>query len=68
MQGDQAEADTRVAQATAEKRRAEAVAQEQAMKARVAENRAHVVLAEAEIPKAIATAFREGKLHSNNAE
>ena len=68
LQGDQAEADTRVAQATAEKRRAEAVAQEQAMKARVAENRAHVVLAEAEIPKAIATAFREGKLHSNNAE
>lgn len=63
LQADQAEADTRVARAKAEVRRAEAVAREQAMKAKVAENRAQVVLAEAEVPKAIANAFREGKLH-----
>jgi uncharacterized protein YqfA (UPF0365 family) len=60
LQADQAEADTRVARARAEQRRAEAIAQEQAMKARVAENRARVVLAEAEVPKAMAYAFRAG--------
>lgn len=62
LQADQAEADKRVAQAKAEERRAMAVAQEQEMKARVQEMRAKVVEAEAEIPKAIAQAFREGKL------
>ena len=41
---------------------AEAVAQEQVMRAKVEENRAKVVLAEAEIPLAIAQAFRDGKL------
>jgi uncharacterized protein YqfA (UPF0365 family) len=68
LQADQAEADTRVAQATAERRRAEAVAQEQAMKAKVAENRAHVVLAEAEVPRAMAAAFREGRFYANGPE
>lgn len=63
LQADQAEADTRVARAKAEQRRAEAVAQEQAMKARVAQNRSQLVLAEAEIPKAMAHAFRDGNLH-----
>jgi uncharacterized protein YqfA (UPF0365 family) len=58
----QAEADKQIAQALAEKRRALAVAQEQEMAAEVRKNRAAVVLAEAEIPKAIALAFREGKL------
>lgn len=62
LQADQAEADKRVAQAKAEERRALAVAIEQEMSARVMENRAKVVLAEAEIPKAIAQAFREGNL------
>jgi len=62
LQGAQAEADKRVAQAEAEKRRAMAVAREQEMIALVAENRAKVVLAEAEIPKAISQAFREGNL------
>jgi uncharacterized protein YqfA (UPF0365 family) len=38
------------------------VAREQEMSALVQENRAKVVLAEAEVPLAIATAFREGKL------
>jgi uncharacterized protein YqfA (UPF0365 family) len=62
LQADQAGADLRVAQARAERTRAEAVAQEQVMRALVEENRAKVVLSEAEIPLAIAQAFREGKL------
>ncbi len=62
LQADQAEADTRVARARAEQRRAEAIAQEQAMKATVAANRSRVVLAEAEVPKAMADAFRAGNL------
>lgn len=39
-----------------------AVAREQEMKALVQENRAKVVLAEAEIPRAISEAFRGGNL------
>lgn len=62
LQTDQAEADLKVAQAKAETRRALAVAQEQEMKARTQEMRAKVVEAESEVPKAIAQAFREGKL------
>jgi len=62
LQIDQAEADRRIAQARAEQRRAMAVAREQEMKAYTQEMRAKVVEAEAEIPKAIAQAFREGKL------
>ncbi|QVL54930.1 MAG: flotillin-like protein FloA [Simkaniaceae bacterium] len=52
---DRALSDKEVAQAKAEERRAMAVAEEQ-------ENRAKVVLAEAEIPKAIASAFQSGNL------
>jgi uncharacterized protein YqfA (UPF0365 family) len=62
LQADQASADLRVAQARAERRRAEAVALEQEMRAKVEENRAKVVLAEAEVPLAISQAFREGRL------
>jgi uncharacterized protein YqfA (UPF0365 family) len=62
LQADQAEADTRKAQALAEQRRANAIAREQEMKAEVAANRAHVFLAEAEVPMAMANAFREGNL------
>lgn len=62
LQADQAAADLRVAQANAEKRRALAVALEQEMRAKVEENRAHVVLAEAEVPRAIAQSIREGKM------
>ncbi len=62
LQADQAAADLRVAQAHAEKRRALAVALEQEMKAAVEENRAKVVLAEAEIPLAISAAFRAGHM------
>lgn len=62
LQADQAEADKRRFQAEAEKRRAAARAREQEMVALVQENRAKVVLAEAEIPRAIAEAFRKGNL------
>lgn len=62
LQADQAEADKKVAQAKAEERRAMAIAEEQEMKARIQENRAEVVKAEAEIPKAMAEAFRKGTL------
>ncbi|MEM7168484.1 MAG: flotillin-like protein FloA [Planctomycetota bacterium] len=62
LQAEQAEADKRVAQAMAEKKRALAVAQEQENIAEVAGNRAKVVLAEAEIPLAIAAAFNNGNL------
>jgi uncharacterized protein YqfA (UPF0365 family) len=63
-QVDQAEADTRVARARAEQRRSIAIAREQEMKAKVAENRAHVLLAEAEVPLAMAEAFKKGNLTS----
>jgi uncharacterized protein YqfA (UPF0365 family) len=62
LQALQAEADTRVARAKAEERRAFAVAAEQEMIATVQENRAKVVSAEAEVPLAIADAFRKGNL------
>jgi uncharacterized protein YqfA (UPF0365 family) len=62
LQADQAEADKRRFQAEAEKRRAMAVAREAEMSAQVEENRAKVVLAEAEVPKAMADAFRAGNL------
>jgi len=59
---DQAEADKKIYQAMAEQKRAMAVAREQEMKALTQEMRAKVVEAEVEIPKAIAYAFKEGKL------
>lgn len=62
LQKDQADADTRVARAMAEQRRAEAIADEQVNKAKVADNRAQLVLAEAEVPKAMGNAFRAGNI------
>jgi uncharacterized protein YqfA (UPF0365 family) len=62
LQTDQANANKQMAQAEAEKRRALAVAQEQEFKAEEQKNRATVVLAEAEVPKALAEAFRAGRL------
>lgn len=55
LQIDQANADKQIAQAKAEERRAMAVALEQEMRARVVE-------AEAEVPRAMADAFRQGNL------
>ena len=68
LQADQAEADTRVARAKAEERRAFAIAQEQEMKAAVQENRAVVIKAEAQVPMAMAHAFRTGNLHGKPAD
>lgn len=62
LQADQAESDKRRFQAEAEKRRAMAVALEQENRADIEKNRALVVLAEAEVPKAMAEAFRSGNL------
>lgn len=62
LQMDQAEADKRIAEAKAEERRAMAVALEQEMKAKTQEMRATVIAAEAEVPKAMAEALRDGKL------
>lgn len=55
LQTDQAEANKKIAQAEAEKRRAMAVAEEQEMQARLVD-------AEAEVPRALAEAFRSGNL------
>ncbi|RLD68295.1 MAG: UPF0365 family protein [Bacteroidetes bacterium] len=62
LQMDQAEADKNIAQARAEERRAMAVALEQEMIAKAQESRAKVIEAEAEVPKALADAFRSGNL------
>jgi uncharacterized protein YqfA (UPF0365 family) len=55
LQIEQANADKQIAQAKAEERRAMAVALEQEMRARVVE-------AEAEVPRAMAEAFRQGNM------
>ncbi|MEM0998019.1 MAG: flotillin-like protein FloA [Bacteroidota bacterium] len=62
LQTDQAEADLKVANAKAEERRALAVATEQEFIARAQEMRARVIEAEAQIPLAMAEAFRSGNL------
>jgi uncharacterized protein YqfA (UPF0365 family) len=62
LETDRAEADKKIAQAKAEERRAMAFAAEQEMKARVVAMRAKVVEAEAQIPLAMAEAFRSGNL------
>jgi uncharacterized protein YqfA (UPF0365 family) len=62
LQADQAEADKKRFQAEAEKRRALALALEQENKAKIEENKALVVLAESEVPKAMAEAFRSGHM------
>ncbi|MBU1195451.1 MAG: flotillin-like protein FloA [Proteobacteria bacterium] len=62
LETDRAEADKKIAQAKAEEKRAMAFAEEQVMKARVQEMRAKVVEAEAQVPLAMAEAFRSGNL------
>ena len=62
LQTDQAEADKRIAQAKAEERRALAVAMEQEFKAEAQNQRSKVIAAEAQIPLAMAEAFRTGNL------
>ncbi|MBN1294766.1 MAG: flotillin-like protein FloA [Candidatus Latescibacteria bacterium] len=62
LQMAQADADKNIAQARAESRRAMARAQEQEMKARVMEMRAKVTENEAQVPLAMAEAFKSGNL------
>ncbi|MBO8141422.1 MAG: flotillin-like protein FloA [Firmicutes bacterium] len=62
LQIDQAEADKNIAQAKAAERRFAALAREQEMRAMVEEMRARVVEAEAEVPRALAAALKEGRL------
>ena len=62
LETERAEADMQMRRAEAEGRAAMARAREQEMAALVQENRAKVVLAEAEVPKAMADAFRAGNL------
>jgi uncharacterized protein YqfA (UPF0365 family) len=68
LQADQAEADMRIARAHAEERRAAAVAHEQEMRALTQENQAQVVLSEAEVPRAMAGAYRRGTLRKAEDE
>jgi uncharacterized protein YqfA (UPF0365 family) len=67
LQIDQADADMRMAQARAEVRRAAAVAWQQEMRAKVTGRRAMLVLAEAELPSAIAVALRAGHFHTRRS-
>ncbi|MBQ4419948.1 MAG: flotillin-like protein FloA [Bacteroidales bacterium] len=62
LQMDQANADKNIAQAKAEERRSMAIAAEQEMKAEAQKMRAKVIEAEAEVPLAMAEAFRNGNL------
>ncbi|WP_176012894.1 flotillin-like protein FloA [Victivallis sp. Marseille-Q1083] len=61
LQTDQANADKNIAQAKAEERRAMAVAHEQEMTAQISEMRAKLIETEAQVPLAIAKAFRDGQ-------
>jgi len=62
LQLDQAEADVRRFQAEAEKRRTMAIAHTAEHRAKIEENRAEVVRAESEVPKAMSMAFRTGNI------
>lgn len=68
LQTDQANADKNIAQAKAEERRAMAVASEQEMKARISEMRAQLIAMEAQVPLALAQAFREGRFENKEAK
>lgn len=61
---DQAAAEVRVAEAEAEKRRAMAIALQQEMRAKVVAQKSSVLLAETEIPRALAKAIIEGNLET----
>lgn len=62
LRADKAESDKRIAQAEAEKRRAMAVAMEQENLAKVQDMKAKLIEAQAQVPQAMAEAFRSGKL------
>jgi len=62
LQTDQANADKEIAQAKAEERRAMAVSLDQEMKAKVCEMQAKLIDVEAQVPLAIALAFRSNQV------
>ncbi|MCS7077238.1 MAG: flotillin-like protein FloA [Bacteroidia bacterium] len=62
LQAERAEADLKIARAKAEERRAMAIAKEHEMLAMAQEMRAKVIEAEAQLPIAMAEAFRKGNL------
>lgn len=62
LRADKAESDKRIAQAEAEKRRAMAVAMEQENIAKVKDMEAKLIEAQAQVPQAMADAFRTGKM------
>lgn len=62
LRADKAESDKRIAQADAEKRRAMAVAMEQENIAKVKDMEAKLVEAQAQVPAAMAEAFRKGNI------
>lgn len=62
LRADKAESDKRIAQAKAEERRAMAVAMEQENVAKVKDMEAELIRAQAQVPAAMAEAFRTGKL------
>ena len=66
LQIDQAAADLEIAHAKAEERRSMAVALEQEMQAITQQNRAKLILAEAEIPAALSDAFRRGQFYGKS--
>lgn len=66
LQIDQAAADLEIAHAKAEERRSMAVALEQEMHAITQQNRAKLILAEAEIPPALSDAFRRGQFYGKS--
>lgn len=59
---ERAETDVQIANAKAEERRAMAKAQEQEMRAKTQEMKARLLSAEAEVPRAISVAFKEGQI------
>ncbi len=62
LQSEQAQADMRIAVARAEERRAMASAAEQEMRALTQQNRAAVVLSEAQVARGVAHAYQSGRL------
>ena len=62
LDAERAEAEKQIARAKAEERKSLAIAAEHEMRARTQEKRAELLDAEAELPKALTTAFRAGRI------
>lgn len=62
LEAERAEAEKQIAKAKAEERKSLAIAEEHEMRVRTQEKRAQLLDAEAEVPKALTTAFRSGRI------